>query len=130
MGELEASLAKAPLGVPLSPSQAGATERLDTVSPCGSVFKCLVFIRVAVILEKEMATRSSALAWRIPWTEELVATVHGVAESETTHLHTHTHTHTHTHSHLLLDEGWFGSAVTLPLLVPSAIGLFSSKVTF
>ena len=28
-------------------------------------------------LEKEMATHSSILAWRIPWTEE--ATVHGVA---------------------------------------------------
>ena len=29
-------------------------------------------------LEKEMATDSSMLAWRIPWT------VHGVAESDTT----------------------------------------------
>ena len=29
-------------------------------------------------LEKEMATDSSILAWRIPWT------VHGVAESDTT----------------------------------------------
>ena len=34
-------------------------------------------------LEKEMATHSSILAWRIPWTEELQATVHGVAESDT-----------------------------------------------
>ena len=32
-------------------------------------------------LEKEMATHSSILAWRIPWTE---ATVHGVAESDMT----------------------------------------------
>ena len=31
-------------------------------------------------LEKEMATHSSILAWRIPWTEE--ATVHGVAKSQ------------------------------------------------
>ena len=31
-------------------------------------------------LEKEMATHSSILAWRMPWTEEPVqATVHGVA---------------------------------------------------
>ena len=30
-------------------------------------------------LEEEMATHSSILAWRIPWTEE--ATVHGVAKS-------------------------------------------------
>ena len=32
-------------------------------------------------LEKGMATHSSFLAWRIPWTE---VTVHGVAESDTT----------------------------------------------
>jgi len=33
-------------------------------------------------LEKEMATHSSILAWRIPWTEEPGrATVHGVAKS-------------------------------------------------
>ena len=31
-------------------------------------------------LEKEMATHSSILAWRIPWTE---ATVHGIAMSRT-----------------------------------------------
>ena len=30
-------------------------------------------------LEEEMATHSSILVWRIPWTEE--ATVHGVAKS-------------------------------------------------
>ena len=45
-------------------------------------------------LEKEMATHSSILAWKIPWTEEpdlshgqtvVWATVHGVAtESDTT----------------------------------------------
>ena len=37
-------------------------------------------------LEKEMATHSSILAWRIPWTEEpggLQSTVHGVAKSRT-----------------------------------------------
>ena len=33
-------------------------------------------------LEKEMATHSSMLAWRIPWTEESggVHTVHGVTD--------------------------------------------------
>ena len=32
-------------------------------------------------LEKEMATHSSILAWRIPWTEETGGlTVHGVAK--------------------------------------------------
>ena len=35
-------------------------------------------------LEKEMATHSSILAWRIPWTEEPErAPVHGVAKSQT-----------------------------------------------
>ena len=35
-------------------------------------------------LEKEMATHSSILAWKIPWTEEPGgATVHGVAKSWT-----------------------------------------------
>ena len=34
-------------------------------------------------LEKEMATHSSILAWRIPWTEEPdgLLTVHGVTKS-------------------------------------------------
>ena len=36
------------------------------------------------LLEKEMATCSSILAWRIPWREEPgEATVHGVAKSQT-----------------------------------------------
>ena len=35
-------------------------------------------------LEKGMATHSSILAWRIPWTEELGwATVHGVTYNQT-----------------------------------------------
>ena len=37
-------------------------------------------------LQKEMATHSSILAWRIPWTEELGGaggTVHGVAKCQT-----------------------------------------------
>ena len=33
-------------------------------------------------LEEGMATHSSILAWRIPWTEE-PGTVHGVTESQT-----------------------------------------------
>ena len=37
-------------------------------------------------LEEGMATHSSTLAWRIPWTEEpgRLHTVHWVAESDTT----------------------------------------------
>ena len=34
-------------------------------------------------LEKEMATHSNILAWRIPWTEEPGGLVHGVAKSQT-----------------------------------------------
>ena len=34
-------------------------------------------------LEEGMATRSSILAWRIPWTEEPGATVHEVTKSRT-----------------------------------------------
>ena len=34
-------------------------------------------------LKEEMATHSSILAWRIPWTEDWRATVHGVTMSQT-----------------------------------------------
>ena len=38
------------------------------------------------LLEKEMATHSRILAWKIPWMEEpgRLHAVHGVAESDTT----------------------------------------------
>ena len=43
-------------------------------------------------LEKGMATHSSILAWRIPWTEEPGgATVHGVIKSDMTERLTHTY---------------------------------------
>ena len=59
-------------------------------------------------LEEEMATHSSILAWRIPWTGAWRTTVHGVMKSQTwlcVHMHAHvpTHTHTHTQSGFLLD---------------------------
>ena len=34
-------------------------------------------------MEKEMATHSSILAWRIPWTEEPGGLVYGVAKCQT-----------------------------------------------
>ena len=41
-------------------------------------------------LEKEMATHSSTLAWKIPWTGAWWASVHGATESDTTErLHFH-----------------------------------------
>ena len=55
------------------------------------------------LLEKEMATHYSILAWRTPWTEEpggLQAMgsqrVRHYWATEHTRAHTHTHTHTHT----------------------------------
>ena len=45
-------------------------------------------------LEKGMATLSSILAWRIPWTEWSLFM--GRKELDTTEQPTHTHTHTHT----------------------------------
>jgi len=35
------------------------------------------------LLEEEMATNSRILDWKIPWTEEPGATVHGFAKSQT-----------------------------------------------
>ena len=54
-------------------------------------------------LEKEMATHSSILAWRIPWTEgpggiqstESQSSTR-LSKTECTRVHTHTHTHTRT----------------------------------
>ena len=42
-------------------------------------------------LEKEMATRFSILAWRIPWTEKPGITVHGVTNSHTPLCNYHFH---------------------------------------
>ena len=62
------------------------------------------------LLEKEMATHSSMLAGKIPWTEkpgrlqslELQRVVHDLATKECTHTRTHTHVHAraHTHTHI------------------------------
>ena len=46
------------------------------------------------ILEKEMGTHSSILAWRIPWTEELggLQSTGGKESDPTERLHFHLHT--------------------------------------
>ena len=44
-------------------------------------------------LEKEIATHSSILAWRIPWTEEPDSGPWGLKDSDTTERLTHVHTH-------------------------------------
>ena len=52
-------------------------------------------------LEKEMATHSSILAWKIPWTEEpdRLYSPWGRKESDMTEQLKHTHTHTHIYIH-------------------------------
>ena len=45
-----------------------------------------------------MATRSSILAWRIPWTEEPGELQCMELQSQTRLSDSHTHTHTHTHT--------------------------------
>ena len=52
------------------------------------------------LLEEEMATHSSILAWKIPWIEKPGGQQsRGVSKESylTVRMHTHTHTHTHTH---------------------------------
>ena len=45
-----------------------------------------------------MATHSSTLAWRIPWTESLAGySLWGHKESDVTEVTTHARTHAHTH---------------------------------
>ena len=51
-------------------------------------------------LGKEMATLSSILAWRIPWTEE-PGGLQSMGSQRVRHDRmTNTHTHTHTHTHI------------------------------
>ena len=55
-------------------------------------------------LEKQMATHSSILAWRIPWTEE-PGELQSMGLKRVSHdwgTNTHTHTHTHTPAYLIL----------------------------
>ena len=47
-------------------------------------------------LEKAMATHSSILAWRIPWTEEPGGLQSMMSQSQTQLKRFGTHTHTHT----------------------------------
>ena len=54
-------------------------------------------------LEKGMATHSSILTWRIPWTREPGRLQSmGVVELDTTELLIHTHTHTHRNQYIVL----------------------------
>ena len=84
--------------------------------PGGSVIKNLPAIQEPWVrslgwedlLEEKMATHSSILAWKIPWTEKpggLQST--GCKESGTTeHTYTHTRVHARTHTHTRTQEEW------------------------
>ena len=49
-----------------------------------------------------MATHSSILAWRIPWTEEPGGLQSMGLQRVTKHMLAHTHTHTHTHMIMIM----------------------------
>ena len=52
------------------------------------------------LLEEEMATHSSILAWEIPWTEEPDGLQSTGMQRVRHWTHTHTNTHTHTHTYI------------------------------
>ena len=72
------------------------------------------------LLKKGMATHSSILTWRIPWTEEpgklqsiglqRVRQDWATNTHKHTHTHTHTHIHTHTHARVRKEMGFPGSS--------------------
>ena len=53
-------------------------------------------------MEKEMATHSSILAWRIPWTEEEPVGLESMGSQIVGHNWV-TITHSHTHIHMYID---------------------------
>ena len=79
-------------------------------------------------LEKGVATHSSILAWRIPWTVEpcgLKSTgLQGVGHNWSDWIHTYTHTHTHTHTHTVSIGP--SSASSLWMLVCSGLSFGAS----
>ena len=63
------------------------------------------------LLEKEMATHSSVLAWKIPWMEEYGRLQSmGPKESDMTEwLHFHFHFQGYVHSSVI--DGWYGNFI-------------------
>ena len=66
----------------------------------------VLFLGLEDLLEKEMATHSSILAWKIPWMEEpsgpqFTGSQRVGQDKAHACMHTHTHTHTHTHANLV-----------------------------
>ena len=76
-------------------------------------------------LEKGMATHSSILAWRIPWTEE-PGRIHSRGSQRVEHsCGTNTHTHTHTHT---VCKDWTVFPLYQPYTPRALLHLLSSPV--
>ena len=76
-------------------------------------------------LEEGMATHSSILAWRIPWTEEL-GRLWSIGSQRVGHnwsnlacacTHAHTHTHIHTQARLGKTNHWWKKGHTISLIL-------------
>ena len=79
-------------GTVLGRKELDTTERLSlTIMECAAMQETQVQLDQEDPLEKGMATYSSILAWRIPWTEEPGEL--RVVKSQTRLSHSHTHTH-------------------------------------
>ena len=95
--------------------------------PGGSMVKNLPAIQKPLVqslgqedlLEEKVATHSSILAWRIPWTEEPgrwqsmgSKSWHNRSNLARAHACVHTHTHTHTHTYIFFLRGFPGGFTT------------------
>ena len=71
-------------------------------------------------LEKKMATHSSILVWRIPWTEE-AGRLYPMGSQRVRHSWAHTYIQTHTHTPPLKQSLTFSAAIALSKEVSSFI---------
>ena len=87
----------------------------STCHPFAVKFKsenCIITCKLQstyILREKEMATHSSILAWRIPWTKE-PGGLQSMESQRVRHnwaTHTHTHTHTYILSHIISSSYWW-----------------------
>ena len=80
----------------------------DTLWAPSILLYTIYLLLYTICVEKEMATHSSVLAWRIPWTEEPGGLqsmgLQRVGQDWVTNTHTHTHTHTHTICEYLVND--------------------------
>ena len=102
---LQTAIFYIPSSIPWCPVLNGSHDVFGT--PMGKfvgIWGCcsiVIVIGCTTLVEKEMATHSNTLAWRIPWTEE-PAGLHGVAKGRTRLKRLSTHAHT-----ILESSTWF-----------------------